>query len=99
MAQQLGTQFEGGADDGEAGQGAGVNRIDQQYLLGPDVLVAPVVVKGATTRKVVFPPGCWRDPVAGRRFDGPVTATVPAPIDRHPYFFRCGQTPFQPPRT
>ncbi len=77
----------------------GVNRIDQQYLLGPDVLVAPVVVKGATTRKVVFPPGCWRDPVAGRRFDGPVTATVPAPIDRHPYFFRCGQTPFQPPRT
>lgn len=75
----------------------GVGRLDQQYLLGPDVLVAPVVTQGATTRRVVFPPGCWRDPVTGRRFAGSTTATIRAPIDRTPYFFTCGTTPFQPP--
>jgi alpha-glucosidase (family GH31 glycosyl hydrolase) len=79
-------------------QMAGVDEIDQEYLLGPDVLVAPVVTKGATTRAVQFPPSCWRDPVTGARFQGPTTATVQAPIDRHVYYFRCGRTPFKAPR-
>ncbi|KAA1419182.1 hypothetical protein F0U44_12075 [Nocardioides humilatus] len=29
----------------------GVDQLDQEYLLGPDVLVAPMVTKGATTRE------------------------------------------------
>ena len=29
--------------------------VDDQYLLGPDLLVAPVTVQGATNRSVVFP--------------------------------------------
>lgn len=77
----------------------GVGKIDQEYLLGPDVLVAPVVAKGATTREVVFPPGCWQDVATGARFTGPTTAEVAAPLDRHPYFFRCGTAPFRPPGT
>ncbi len=76
----------------------GADQIDQEYLLGPDVLVAPVVTQGARTRDVVFPPGCWRDPVTGTRARGTVTKTVPAPLNRHVYFFRCGSTPFVPPR-
>lgn len=75
---------------------AGAQGIDQEYLLGPDVFVAPVVTRGASTRKVVFPPGCWRHPETGVSYSG--SATVPAPIDRHPYFFKCGTTPFLPPR-
>jgi alpha-D-xyloside xylohydrolase len=75
----------------------GVDRIDQEYLLGPDVLVAPVVTQGATTREVTFPPGCWRDPQTGRTYLGSTTAEVAAPLDRHPYFFTCGTTPFEPP--
>ncbi len=35
----------------------GARRIDQEYLLGPDVLVAPVVTEGARTRTVRFPRG------------------------------------------
>ena len=35
---------------------------DQEWLLGPDVLVAPVVEKGASSRSVYFPSGCWRRP-------------------------------------
>lgn len=80
----------------------GVHQRDQEYLLGPDVFVAPVVTRGATTRKVTFPPGCWRHPETGDRYEGStgesLEVAVPAPIDRHLYFFKCGTTPFSPPR-
>ncbi len=74
-----------------------VDKIDQQYLLGPDVLVAPVVSKGATTVDVTFPPGCWEDVATQVQYTGTTTARLAAPIDRHPYFFRCGTQPFTPP--
>src|SRR6185503_2809371 len=38
--------------------------------------------------------GCWRAAESGARFDGPRTATVPAPLDELPYFVRCGTDPF-----
>ena len=44
---------------------------DQEWLLGPKVLVAPVVEQGATGRDVYFPRGCWRDPQTGVRVRGP----------------------------
>jgi len=34
----------------------------QEWTLGDDVLVAPVVSEGAASRSVYFPGGCWRDP-------------------------------------
>ena len=67
----------------------------QEWTLGDDVLVAPVVTEGATSRGVYFPAGCWRDP-ADRVSPsaGPRSATVSAPLTRLPYFFRCGTHPF-----
>jgi alpha-glucosidase (family GH31 glycosyl hydrolase) len=67
---------------------------DQEWLLGPDVLVAPVVVNGATARTVYFPAGCWRSPESGRTYHGSRTVRVRAPLDQLPYFFRCGRRPF-----
>ena len=67
---------------------------DQQWLLGPDVLVAPVVEQGATTRDVYLPKGCWKHVNSGTQFEGPREITVPAPIDSLPYFFKCGKNPF-----
>lgn len=67
---------------------------DQQWMLGPDVLVAPVVEEGASGRSVYFPRGCWRRPGSGRRVCGPRTARVDAPLGRLPYFFRAGSRPF-----
>jgi alpha-glucosidase (family GH31 glycosyl hydrolase) len=67
---------------------------DQQWMLGPDVLVAPVVTQGATTRPVYFPAGCWRSPETGVQVMGPRTQSVDAPLGRLPYFFRCGTAPF-----
>lgn len=69
---------------------------DQEWLLGPDVLVAPVVTEGARSRRVYFPRGCWRSPDGGGRYRGPRHASVRAPLTRLPYFVRCGTQPFRP---
>ncbi len=66
----------------------------QEWMLGDDVLVAPVVTAEATSRNVYFPAGCWRDPQTGLTERGPRAAVVSAPLARLPYFFRCGTRPF-----
>ena len=66
---------------------------DQQWMLGDDVLVAPVVSEGADGRGVYFPRGCWTRPETGERFTGPRSARCRAPLGQLPYFFRCGRTP------
>ena len=60
------------------------------YLFGDDLLVAPVVDAGKTSRDVHFPPGEWVDWWTGERHTGPAMATVAAPIDRLPLFLRAG---------
>jgi alpha-glucosidase (family GH31 glycosyl hydrolase) len=67
---------------------------DQEWLLGPDVLVAPVVAQGATSREVYFPAGCWERPDTGARYQGPGSQAVSASVDQLPYFFHCGTAPF-----
>jgi sulfoquinovosidase len=66
----------------------------QEWMLGDDVLVAPVVREGALNRRVYLPAGCWRDPQTGLVARGPRSALVRAPLARLPYFFRCGTRPF-----
>ncbi|MDP9116580.1 MAG: family 31 glucosidase, partial [Actinomycetota bacterium] len=64
-----------------------------EWLLGTDVLVAPVLTQGATSRTLSFPAGCWTAPT-GTTFTGPMTATVAALLNSLPYFTRCGTHPF-----
>ena len=70
---------------------------DQEWLLGADVLVAPVVQEKASSREVYFPAGCWRDPETGRQVSGPRAQVVAATLSQLPFFFKCGTTPFTPP--
>ena len=70
---------------------------DQEFLLGPDVLVAPVVVQGARSRAVYFPGGCWHEPGARAVYHGRRFATVAAPLGRLPYFLRCATNPLKTP--
>lgn len=65
--------------------------IDDEYLWGDNVLIAPVLKKGARSRKVIFPAGTWIDynrPSISYR--GGSTATVKAPLDELPMFVRKG---------
>jgi alpha-glucosidase (family GH31 glycosyl hydrolase) len=78
---------------GSSAPGAGSDA--QQWMLGEDVLVAPVVVEGATDREVSFPRGCWEHQApGGKTYRGPAVGTVAAPLGQLPYFFRCGTRPF-----
>jgi sulfoquinovosidase len=71
---------------------------DQEWLLGPDVLIAPVVERRARERTVYFPAGCWRSPETGQEIQGPRPESVSATVRQLPFFFRCGTRPFTPPR-
>ncbi len=46
---------------------AAVRDIDDEYLLGPDLLVAPVLEPGTTARQVYLPAGDWYDWHTGER--------------------------------
>ncbi|MBI4749218.1 MAG: DUF4968 domain-containing protein [Acidobacteria bacterium] len=72
--------------------------IDDQYLIGSDLLVAPVVKQGATKRRVYFPAGTdWIDWWTGIRMTGGNWVEVEAPIERLPLFVRAGAVlPTQP---
>ena len=67
-----------------------VEYLDQQYLLGPDLLVAPVVDKGVGAREVRLPPGRWLDAWSGSEFEGPRLLQASADIERIPVFIRAG---------
>src|SRR5690606_22456062 len=72
--------------------------IDDQYLLGQDLLVAPVLDDGirTVTRRVYLPAGRWHRfdtgiapggaSDAGAVVDGPAVITIAAPIHEMPVF-------------
>lgn len=67
--------------------GRGYAAIKDEFLMGDDLLVAPVVEEGATARTVVVPPGTWRAD-DGTVVTGAATVTVAAPLSRLPHFMR-----------
>ena len=65
--------------------------IDDQYLLGPSLLVAPVTEYEARERDVYLPSGAdWVDANTGERLTGGRTITATAPRERMPLFVRAG---------
>jgi alpha-glucosidase (family GH31 glycosyl hydrolase) len=65
-------------------------RIADQYLLGRDLLVAPIVEEGATTRRLYLPPGTWHDLWADRTYTGGSWIEREAPLEQIPVFVRAG---------
>lgn len=59
--------------------------IKDEFMLGEDILVAPVVVKGQRVKRVIFPKGRWRSP-DGTVYEGGKTHDVPAPLSVLLYF-------------
>lgn len=66
---------------------AGFADIQDQFLLGDDVLIAPVLEAGATSRRVRLPAGRWRA-FDGKTYKGSREIEIDAPIDVLPYFER-----------
>ncbi len=64
--------------------------IDDEFLFGPDLLVAPVLHEGARSRSVYLPGGTiWRDGWTGQTFEGGHYVTVEAPLARIPLYLRA----------
>ncbi|MQA73997.1 MAG: hypothetical protein GEU88_06595 [Solirubrobacterales bacterium] len=78
---------------------------EDEFMFGPDLLAAPVLEPGASTRKVYLPPGRWVDlwrSVDYREADGSLRVeraatlpgrrevTLPAPLDQLPLLARAG---------
>ncbi len=64
--------------------------IEDAFLLGSALLVAPVVEEGARARKVFLPPGGWYSFWEDQPFAGPGPIEVEAPLERIPIFVRAG---------
>jgi alpha-glucosidase (family GH31 glycosyl hydrolase) len=65
--------------------------VTDQFMLGPDVVVAPVVKKGAVARDLYLPAGRWRDLASGTVVEGGrAVAGHPAPLAVLPVFLREG---------
>ena len=68
-----------------------VKDIGDQYMFGPSLMVCPVYEYGATKREVYFPETSgWYDFYTGEYTNGGQKATVNAPYERIPLFFREG---------
>ncbi|HEY0239251.1 MAG TPA: glycoside hydrolase family 31 protein [Friedmanniella sp.] len=65
----------------------GYEQVHDQFLLGEDLLCAPVLVAGATTRRVAFPPGRWQAE-DGTVVDGPAEHGVPVELGSIPWWRR-----------
>jgi alpha-glucosidase (family GH31 glycosyl hydrolase) len=86
---------------------------DDEFLFGPDLLVAPVLAPGAVVREAYLPAGEWVDLWRAGRYEpttggyvleraavvtGPGPLTVPAPLDELPLFVIAGAVlPLLPP--
>ncbi|MFJ6725977.1 TIM-barrel domain-containing protein [Streptomyces sp. NPDC091281] len=65
--------------------------VDDAYLLGPDLLVAPVTEAGARHREVYLPEGArWHDAWTGEELTGGALHRVAAPLERVPLYLRDG---------
>lgn len=65
--------------------GAGYAGVLDEFMMGTDLIVAPVLTKGADSRRVKLPPGNWRGD-DGTLVTGPAEVTIMAPLGRLPHF-------------
>lgn len=62
--------------------------IVSEYLVGDDVLVAPVVIEGATQKEVVLPPGEWLSSLDSQTYTGPHKLNFTVELHQLLYFTR-----------
>ena len=67
-------------------------QIQDEFMYGPDLLVAPVCQARALNRSVYLPQGCeWTSAWTGQLFAGGREYRIEAPVDMIPVFLRNGQ--------
>lgn len=65
-------------------------KIEDQYMIGEKIMVAPVFDQDVEERQVYFPEGNWIDFETNQKFEGGRVYTVSAPLLRLPIFVKEG---------
>ena len=65
----------------------GYEHVQDQFLLGEEMLCAPVLESGATTRHVALPPGRWLSS-DGSILEGPADLTLQVSLESLPWWRR-----------
>jgi alpha-glucosidase len=71
--------------------------LDDQFLFGSDLLIAPILYEAVRERDVYLPKGEWYDLWSGRRYAGGASVRMPVTLDRIPIFVRSGAFIFRQP--
>jgi alpha-glucosidase len=74
----------------EAQRDPALRAVDDAFLLGAALLVAPATAAGARSRTVRLPPGLWHELDGPRTYEGGGVVTLDAPLERLPVLVRAG---------
>ena len=69
---------------------ANTYNLDDQFMIGTELLVAPILKSAQTKRLVYLPRGTWYDYWTNRKHVGGTMIEVDAPLDTVPMFVRAG---------
>lgn len=70
---------------------AAAKEVDDEYMFGSELLVAPVIEAGVKSREVYLPKGAkWKEASTGKEYEGGQVVTADAPLDVIPVFVRDG---------
>jgi alpha-glucosidase len=64
--------------------------LDDEFMIGSDLLVAPIVKPDVTRRLVYLPKGLWYDYWTNKKYEGGTMISVDAPLETVPMFVRGG---------
>jgi alpha-glucosidase len=64
--------------------------LDDEFMIGNDLLVAPIVRPDVTARLVYLPQGLWYDYWTNKKYEGGTMIGVDAPLETVPMFVRGG---------
>lgn len=67
-----------------------VRNLNSEFMVGEQILVAPVLEQGATKRMIYLPAGIWFDYWTGERVEGSQYILRDAPIDVCPIYIKAG---------
>ena len=64
--------------------------LDDEFMIGNDLLVAPVLKPDVTRRLVYLPKGQWYDYWTNKKYEGGTMISADAPLETVPMFVRAG---------
>ncbi|MDQ1729201.1 MAG: alpha-glucosidase [Pyrinomonadaceae bacterium] len=69
---------------------ANTYNLDDEFMIGADLLVAPILKPDVTRRLVYLPQGVWYDYWTNKKYEGGTMVPVEAPLETVPMFVRGG---------